>query len=289
MRHPERDISPTASAEGAAERRDLAGRPGGRALPLSAARKALAVAEVELRKLRRDPTELATRAIQPVLWLTVFGEVMTRARTIDTGGTPYLTFLVPGVLAQSVLFIAIFNGISIIWERDLGIVHKLLASPTPRASLVLGKALGGGVRALIQAVVVLLLAILMGVHLRWNPLDVGGAVLLVLLGAMVFSTFSLSIACIVKTRERFMGVGQVLTMPLFFASNAIYPTSLMPGWLRLISRVNPLTYQIDGLRTFLLENGAVVPLGLWTDFGVLTGTLVALVGVASRLYPTIVR
>jgi ABC-2 type transport system permease protein len=254
-------------------------------------RQALAIAEMELRKLRRDPTELATRAVQPVLWLVIFGEVMARTRMIDTGGTPYLAFLVPGVLAQSVLFIAIFNGISVIWERDLGIIHKFLASPAPRAALVLGKALGGGVRALVQAIVVLLLAVLLGVRLRWSPLALCGAVGLVLLGAMVFSSFSLSVACIVKTRERFMGVGQVLTMPLFFASNAIYPTSLMPGWLKVVSHLNPLTYQIDGLRALLLPVPAVTVahIGLWSDYGVLVVTLLALIAVAAQLYPNIAR
>lgn len=256
---------------------------------LAFARKALAVAEMELRKLRRDPTELATRAVQPILWLTVFGEVMTRARMIDTGNISYLAFLVPGVLAQSVLFIAIFNGISIIWERDLGIIHKFLSSPTPRAALVLGKALGGAVRALVQAVVVLTLAVLMGVRISWNPVNLCGAVALVLLGAMVFSSFSLGVACIVKTRERFMGVGQVLTMPLFFASNAIYPMSLMPGWLKVVARVNPLTYQIDGLRALLLQGTQLAHIGLSTDFAVLMLTLVLLIAVSARLYPQIVR
>ena len=272
---------PSASAEGPHS------PPGGGAPAF--VRKALAIAEMELRKLRRDPTELATRAVQPVLWLVVFGEVMARTRQIDTGGTPYLAFLVPGVLAQSVLFIAIFNGISVIWERDLGIIHKFLASPTPRTALVVGKALSGGVRALIQAVVVLLLAVLLGVHLSWRPLRLCGAVALVLLGAMVFSSFSLSVACIVKTRERFMGVGQVLTMPLFFASNAIYPTSLMPGWLQAVSRLNPLTYQIDGLRTLLLPAATTAPMSLWRDYGVLGVTLIALILVAARLYPNIAR
>jgi ABC-2 type transport system permease protein len=277
-------MSPTASVESAS--------PSRRAGFLGPLRKALAVAEMELRKLRRDPTELATRAVQPVLWLVVFGEVMSHARLIDTGGTSYLAFLVPGVLAQSVLFIAIFNGISVIWERDLGIVHKFLASPTPRSALVLGKALGGGVRAMVQAVMVLLLAVLLGVHLSWRPLHLCGAVALVLLGAMVFSSFSLSVACIVKTRERFMGVGQVLTMPLFFASNAIYPTGMMPAWLRFLSRVNPLTYQIDGLRALLLPAApahAAVHIGLLRDYGVLAGTLVVLVALAARLYPKIVQ
>ncbi|MBC8830076.1 ABC transporter permease, partial [Escherichia coli] len=119
------------------------------------AAKTLAIADMEVRKLRHDPTELATRAVQPALWLLIFGQVMSRARLIETGGLPYLDFITPGILAQSVLFIAIFNGISVIWEKDLGIVHKFLASPTPRAALVLGKALGGGVRALVQAAVVI--------------------------------------------------------------------------------------------------------------------------------------
>jgi len=281
MRPPGPVASPSVSAERA------------NGAPLSAAaalvRKAIAVAEMDLRKLARDPTELATRAIQPILWLTVFGQVMARARMIDTGRTPYIDFLVPGVLAQSVLFIAIFNGISVIWERDLGIVHKFLASPTPRAALVLGKALGGGARALIQALVVLVLGIVLGVRLNLSPIDLIGAALLVILGAMVFSSFSLSVACIVKTRERFMGVGQVLTMPLFFASNAIYPTSLMPDWLRAVARVNPLTYQIDGLRACLLPGGSVAHLGLGVDFSVLAATLIGLVALCSRLYPAIVR
>jgi len=284
MRHPERDTLPIASVDDVTPRE--------RGALLAFVRKVLAVTEMELRKLRRDPTELATRAVQPALWLVVFGEVMAHARMIDTGGTPYLAFLVPGILAQSVLFIAIFNGISIIWERDLGIVHKFLASPTPRAALVLGKALGGGVRALVQAVVVLLLAVLLGVQLSWNLLGLCGAVALVLLGAMVFSSFSLSIACIVKTRERFMGVGQVLTMPLFFASNAIYPTTLMPSWLRMLSHVNPLTYQIDGLRSLLLPaglGGPIAHIGLLTDYAVLTVALAGLVAVAAKLYPNIVR
>ncbi len=252
-------------------------------------RKTIAIADMEVRKLRHDPTELLTRALQPALWLLVFGQVISRGRVVDTGDLPYLDFLVPGILAQSVLFIAIFNGISIIWERDLGIVHKFLASPTPRAALVLGKAIGGGVRALIQAVVVIALAELLDVRVRWDPLALAGAAALILLGAAVFSTFSLIIACLVKTRERFMGIGQVLTMPLFFASNAIYPTSMMPGWLQVISHSNPLTYQVDGLRALILSGTPPPGVGLGTDFAVLGGVLLLLVMVSARLYPNIVR
>jgi ABC-type multidrug transport system permease subunit len=140
------------------------------------------------------------------------------------GQRPYLDFIAPGILAQSVLFVAIFYGINVIWERDLGIVQKFLASPTPRAALVLGKGFSAGTRTLSQAAVVYGLSLLLGVKLNWSPLALLNVVVIVVLAATLFSTFSLIIACIVKTRERFMGVGQVLTMPLFFASNAIYPT-----------------------------------------------------------------
>jgi len=203
-----------------------------------------------------------------------------------TGNLDYVDFLAPGVLAQSVLFVAIFYGISVIWERDLGIVPKFLVSPTPRTALVLGKAISAGVRALSQAAIVYLLALVLGVKMQWQLGAIVGVIGLVLLGAALFSTFSLIIACIVKTRERFMGIGQVLTMPLFFASNAIYPTSIMPVWLQWVAHVNPLTYEVDGLRTLMLAGGASV-LGLALDFTVLAVTLAILVMIAGWLYPRI--
>jgi ABC-2 type transport system permease protein len=92
------------------------------------------------------------------------------------------------------------------------------------------------------------------------------------------------IACIVKKRERFMGIGQVLTMPIFFASNAIYPIDLMPDWLKVISLANPLTYQVDGLRTLMLAGG-VSKFGLGVDFAVLVGVTVVFIAIAARLYP----
>jgi ABC-2 type transport system permease protein len=250
--------------------------------------KTLVIAELEVRKLHHDATELLTRAVQPALWLIVFGEVFTRTHAIPTGKLAYLDFITPGILAQSVLFIAIFYGIAIIWERDLGVVHKLIVSPTPRAALVLGKALSAGVRALSQCVVIYGLASLLGVRLNWGPPALAGVVAAVLLGGACFSTFSLIIACLVKTRERFMGIGQFITMPLFFASNAIYPVSLMPGWLRVFARANPLTYQVDLLRTLML-GGGVSSFGVAADFGILVLSSAGLVLLAARIYPNIVR
>jgi ABC-2 type transport system permease protein len=250
--------------------------------------KTLTIAGLEARKIRHDPTDILTRAVQPALWLLIFGEVFTRIRAIPTGGRPYLDFMAPGILAQSVLFIAIFSGIAIIWERDLGIIHKFLASPTPRAALVLGKAMAAGVRGLAQAVIIYILALILGVRMNWNPLALLGVVVIVMLGAASFSTFSLVIACLVKTRERFMGIGQVLTMPLFFASNAIYPVAIMPGWLQVIAHSNPLSYEVDALRALMLAGGTSAS-GLGLDFVIMLITTVVLVLIGARLYPRVAR
>ncbi len=250
--------------------------------------QALAIAQVETRKILRDPTELLTRMVQPTLWLIVFGEVFTRTRAIPTGSLSYLEFMSPGVLAQSVLFSAIFYGIAVIWERDLGIVHKLLVSPAWRGALVFGKALSAGMRALAQAVMIVVLVLILGVRVRLEPGSLAGLALVVVLGGALFSTFSFVIACLVKTRERFMGIGQVLTMPLFFASNAIYPIALMPNWLQMVARVNPLTYLVNALRQLMVHGGEST-VGLPADLAVLSFVFVALVLVAARLYPEIVR
>ncbi len=244
----------------------------------------LAVAGAEVSKLRHDPWELVSRAIQPVLWLVLFGEVMAQVRGLAPHHVAYLDFLTPGILAQSVLFVAIFYGISAIWERDLGVLHRYLASPAPRSALVCGKALSSSVRALSQALVIYLCAALLGVHLNHAPADTAYAILLIVLGAGLFSTFSLIIACIVRTRERFMGIGQVLTMPIFFASNAIYPIALMPRWLRWISSANPLTYEVDGLRAVMLTSGRST-YGLAHDVAALVLTAALMIAIASRMYP----
>lgn len=249
-------------------------------------RESTAIVEVELIKLIRDPTELVSRAVQPVLWLVVFGQVLAQVRGIHTGQLSYLAFITPGILAQSILFSAIFYGIAIIWERDLGVVHKLLVSPARRSSLVCGKAVAAGFRGLVQAVIIYLIALVMHVSLRLDPLAIFAVLASVMLGSGIFATFSLIIACIVKTRERFMGIGQLLTMPLFFASNAIYPLDIMPSWLRFIAQANPLTYLIDALRGLMITGGESVH-GYGVDFLVMFIVFTALLFVAVKLYPTL--
>jgi ABC-2 type transport system permease protein len=251
-------------------------------------RDTAAIAGIELLKLSRDPGEILMRSVQPALWLLVFGQIFGRLHAVPTGNLDYFTFLAPGILAQSVLFISIFYGISAIWERDLGILQKLLASPSPRTALVLGKALSAGLRALAQAVIIYLLTMIMHVPLNWSPWALAVVALSVVLGAALFSTFSLMIACIVKTRERFMGIGQVMTMPLFFASNAIYPISIMPDWLKTIAHLNPLTYQVDILRSMMVIGGTS-SFGIGQDLLIQSIILAGLVLVTSKLYPSIIR
>lgn len=246
----------------------------------------LSIVSMDLRKLRHDPYELFTRMIQPAIWLLIFGQAMAHARAIPTGYPSYLEFIVPGILAQSILFIAIFFGISLIWERDMGILQKILVSPAPRIILVIGRSIAAGIRGISQAFIIYFLAYLLNIQLRWDGWALLGVFSMVMLGGALFSTFSLIVASIVKKRERFMGIGQVLTMPLFFASNALYPIDMMPHWLQVVSVANPLTYQVNALRHFMIP-GVASSHDLLIDFSVMIVSLIFLWVIASKTYPRI--
>jgi len=223
--------------------------------------------------------------VQPVLWLLVFGETFDHLHAIPTGKLPYLEFLTPGIIAQAGLFVAIFYGIMIIWERDSGVLTKLLVTPTPRAALILGKAFAAGIRAVAQVIVVFLLALILRISLSWNPLAILGAFLVVMLGAAFFACLSMTVAGLVLKRDRLMGIGQMLTMPLFFASSALYPVAIMPGWLQWLSTVNPLSYEVDALRGMVTGTTANLPL----DFGVLLLAVTAGVAAAAALVGRLAR
>ena len=232
---------------------------------------AYAMAQAELRKLRHDYLDIFTRMVQPLLWLFVFGTAMRHVRKLGVAGVDYRSYLVPGVMAQSALFVAIFFGLAIIWERDAGQLQRLLATPLPRLSIVLGKASGAGVRALAQASVLLAVVAIAGIKLDWVVWRVLAAIVLLVLGTAAFACLSMLLASLLKT------------MPLFFASSALYPLSIMPLWLRLIARANPLTYEVQGLRSLLLGLGGGG--ALWLDFAVCGGFFVALAALAARAYP----
>jgi ABC-2 type transport system permease protein len=241
---------------------------------------------VELCKIKHDRSELYTRAIQPALWLLIYGETFTHIHAIPTPhGVSYLAYLAPGIIGQSALFVAIFYGIQIIWERDAGVLTKLMVTPTPRSALITGKAFAAGVRSVIQAAVVVVLSALLGVSLTGNPLKLLGTAVVVVLGSAFFSCLSMTIAGLALQRDRLMGIGQAITMPLFFSSSALYPVAVMPGWLQAITRFNPLSYEVDALRGLLIG----IPTNLALDFGVLIGVTVAGITAAALLLPRLAK
>jgi ABC-2 type transport system permease protein len=238
----------------------------------------LAITEMELRKIRHDQSQILMRLIQPVLWLTIFGVTFSTIRVIPTGDYSYLQFLTPGILAQSVIFAAIFYGINVVWERDLGLLNKLLSTPAPRSSIVLGKSLAGGLRGTFQALGILVIALIIGIDLILTPLSIIGMFVIIILCGICFSSMSMALASVFRTRERMMGVGQAITMPLFFASSAIYPVSIMPGWLQAIAVVNPLSYVVDALRSLLVTGDLS---GLGVDLLILVASAAVLLLLAS--------
>ncbi len=217
--------------------------------------------ELELRRLRHDRLELYTRAVQPLLWIGVFGPIMGAIRAIPTGGIPYTAFITPGVLIHSTTFASIFYGLTLVWERESGILKKLLVTPASRASLVVGRAMAAGVRAVFQALAIVPIALLVGVRFYPNPLYFLGALGTIFLSSGGFAALSMLVASFLKTRERFMGIGQALTFPLFFASNALYPVAMMPKALQVLAQLNPMSYVVDAVRSLTIT-GDLSRLGL---------------------------
>jgi ABC-2 type transport system permease protein len=243
----------------------------------------LAMAQAEMRKLRHDHLDIFTRSVQPLLWLFIFGTALSHSRLLPLGKLEYRAYIAPGVMAQAAMFIAIFYGLSVIWERDVGQLQRLLATPLSRSSIVLGKAAGACVRALVQALLLLVVLAAAGIGVRWTLTGVLGTLAMLMLGTAAFACMSMLLAAAVKERERFMGIGQLIMMPLFFASSALYPLSVMPQWLHVIARVNPLTYEVQGLRQMLVGVGGGGE--LWLDFLVVAGFFVVMLLAAARAYP----
>lgn len=256
-------------------------------LPLHAAaagalRSVTAMAVAEFHRVRHEPLAIATRTAQPLLWVLVFGAALSGVRGLHADSVSYQTFVVPGVLGQSILTVSLYSGLAIIWERDLGITQRILVAPGPRAAVILGKALGAAVRAMFQVVLVLAVLGAAGMPLRWSPPVLVGVAVASVAGAMLFACLSMVIASAVRSREQFMGLGQLIILPLFFASNALYSVELMPGWLRAVATVNPLTYLVEALRHLLVGTG---PGRVGADLVVLLAGVALLTAVATRTYP----
>jgi ABC-2 type transport system permease protein len=199
----------------------------------------------ELLRFLYDRTRMVSQLAQPVLWLLVMGTGLS-SLVPGGGGVDLKTFIFPGVIAMSVMFTAMFSAASIVWDREFGFLREMLVAPVSRGAIVIGKVLGGAIVATSQGVVILALAGLAGV-----PYDPGMILLLVVLmfvGAFTISAFGVMLAARIKKMQSFFGIMQMAMMPMMFLSGALFPLSGLPGWLSLLTRVNPLTYAVDPLR-----------------------------------------
>jgi len=201
----------------------------------------------ELIRFRTDRLRAITSLIQPVLFLFVLG---TGLSSLAGGSMPpgvsFKTFIYPGVLAMSVLFTAIFSAASIVWDREFGFLREILVAPVSRASIVIGKCLGGATIATFQGIVFLILAGFADVP--YNPVLIVTLIGELLLLAFTLTAFGVMMAARITQFQAFMALTQMLVMPLFFLSGALYPLSGLPAWLSVLTRVDPLTYIVGPMR-----------------------------------------
>jgi ABC-2 type transport system permease protein len=201
----------------------------------------------ELIRFKSDRLRAITALVQPILFLFVLGTGLSRlAGRGMPPGVDFRTFIYPGVLAMSVLFTAIFSAASIVWDREFGFLREMLVAPVRRWAIVLGKCLGGATVATWQGIVFLVLAGF--AHVPYNPL-----LLLTLVGELLLLSFTLTafgvmMAARIKQIQAFMALTQMFVMPLFFLSGALYPLSGLPGWLTVLTRIDPITYIVAPMR-----------------------------------------
>ncbi len=212
----------------------------------------------ELIRYRADRLRMVTTLIQPLLFLFVLGSGLQRLSSAGTHGVDLKTFIYPGILCISVMFTAMFSAASIVWDREFGFLREMMVAPVRRSSIVIGKVLGGASVACIQGVIVICLAGV--VHVPYDPLLLLGIFGLQLLLAFTITAFGVMIAIRIKQMQSFMGVMQMIVMPMFFISGALFPASGLPGWLTVLNRIDPLTYAVDPMRRLVFNHLTISPL-----------------------------
>jgi ABC-2 type transport system permease protein len=206
----------------------------------------------ELIRFRKDRMRIVTALIQPLLFLFVLGAGLQQLSRAGTHGVDLKTFIYPGILCISVMFTAMFSAASIVWDREFGFLREMLVAPVRRSSIVIGKCLGGATVASFQGVIILALAGLVGVP--YDPLLILGVLALQLLLAFSITAFGVMVAARIKQMQSFMGVMQMIVMPMFFISGALFPVSGLPRWLEVLNRIDPLTYAVDPMRRLVFSH-----------------------------------
>jgi ABC-2 type transport system permease protein len=203
----------------------------------------------------RDRWRLVASLAQPLLFLVVFGSGLSSSLGGAFGrgsGLSYIQFIYPGIIGMSILFTAIFGAMSIVWDREFGFLKEVLVAPIDRWAVAIGKALGGTTQAMIQGLILLVLAPLVGVKL--NVLTVVELLPLAAVLAFGLASFGVMIASMMKSLQGFQVVMNFLMMPMFFLSGALFPLTNLPNWMTVLTRVDPASYGIDPIRRVVLEN-----------------------------------
>jgi len=227
----------------------------------------------DMKRMLRDKHQFYGSFARPVLWLLVLGMGL-RPVFKGNGGVDYIQFIFPGIVAMSLIFSAMWSGISIIWDREFGFLKEILVAPIPRTSIVMGKVMGGATQAMVQGGITLLFAPLVGVKISLLGF-------VSLLGIMAIISFSLSsmgiaLASRIYSYEGFGTISNFVIMPRFFLSGAIYPVQTLPPWLKVIVSLNPVTYGVDLMRGTVLgvfQFSVFLDLIYITGFGIIMGML----------------
>lgn len=236
----------------------------------------------QLKRYWRSKPRIIGSIGQPLLFLVALGfgmgPIFERA-----GGGNYIDFLAPGVISQAILFMAIFSGIELIWDRQFGFLKETLVAPVPRLHIMIGKTLGGTTIATLQGVIVLLLTLVVGFrpeNLAKLPIAIG----IMFLVALLYTSVGMTIASLLEDFHGFQLIMNFLVMPSFFLSGAIFPLKNVPKIFEQIARVNPLTYGVDGLRESLTH---YTHLGLSYDVFILSALAVFFLVLGSYLFSKI--
>ena len=206
----------------------------------------------ELIRFRSDRLRILTSLVQPLLFLFVLGAGLNQLSSASTHGVDLKTFIYPGILCIAVMFTAMFSAASIVWDREFGFLREMMVAPVRRSSIVIGKCLGGATVAGLQGVIVFALA--GAVDVPYDPLLLLGIFALQLLLAFAITAFGVMVAIRIKQMQSFMGVMQMIVMPMFFLAGALYPVSNLPGWLTVLNRIDPLTYAVDPMRRLVFDH-----------------------------------
>jgi ABC-2 type transport system permease protein len=237
----------------------------------------------EMKRFLRVKARVVGSLLMPLFFLAFLGLPMSfiPARQIPgLQGIGYLDFLAPGIVGMTLLFAGTMSGASVIWDKEFGFLKEVLVAPVNRFSVILGRSLGGMTTAIIQALVIVGIAVAMGVKLSSVPGFLLGMVIMILTCA-AFTGFGLIIATKLGNLEGFMAIMNLIVFPIFFLSGALFPVQSMPSWLRYVMYVDPLTYGVDGLRGTLI---GVAAFPLWLDFAVLLVLCIALATLGSYFF-----